>query len=204
MLADSVKPYHRHFLACTGRTGWPARIEEAGGLLGRMASDVRALRGTDLEPKLTATDAPSSGAGLDLIVYPEAVRYPAVDAGRWETILAEHARAGRVAEDVSHEAAPARMVLVCVHAERDERCGRCGPPVLAAFRAELDRRGLADVALHATSHVGGHKYAGNVLVYPEGEWYGHVGPAEVPRIVERHLIEGIVVEELHRGSMITP
>ena len=32
------------------------------------------------------------------------------------------------------------------------------------------------VALYKTSHVGGHKYAGNVIVYPPGDWLGYVTP----------------------------
>ncbi|KAI6038511.1 hypothetical protein EDC04DRAFT_2693708 [Pisolithus marmoratus] len=59
-------------------------------------------------------------------------------------------------------------VYVCTHVARDCRW---------TFREELQRRrnlGHQDqstrVRLAETAHVGGHKYAGNVLVYPHGEW----------------------------------
>lgn len=35
-----------------------------------------------------------------------------------------------------------------------------------------------------------------IVVYPEGVWYGRVTPADVPEIVESHLLKGIPVERL--------
>ena len=203
-LAGSVKPYHRHVLVCTGvRGAWPPKLEEAEGLLGRMAREVRDRRdGPGPIPKLTATDEPSRGEGLDLLVFPEAVRYVGVDEEGWDAVLAAHVIGGTPTEAVPREPLAGRWVFVCVHGARDERCGQCGPGVLAALEAECRAAGLDDVAVRATSHVGGHKYAGNVIVYPEGVWYGTVTPAEVPRIVREHLRAGQLVKELHRGGML--
>ena len=36
----------------------------------------------------------------------------------------------------------------------------------------------------------------SVVVYPEGVWYGHVRPEDVPEIVESHLVNGVPVERL--------
>lgn len=200
-LSDTVKRYHRHLLAHVERSAWPARIENDDGLLGRMAGDVRRRRDAEVSPKLTAVDAASSGRGIDLVVFPEAVRYAAVDAARWARILREHVDGGRLADDVPHDVVEERWVLVCVHGKRDDRCGRCGPPLLSALRRACERAGLAELRVIGSSHVGGHKYAGNVIVYPEGTWYGYVRPDDAPRIVREHLVEGRVVEDLHRGSM---
>ena len=203
-LAGSVKPYHRHVFVCTGRTSWPERLEDEEGLLGTMASDVRGLRDAEgAVPKLTATDEPSSSdAGFDLLVFPEAVRYRRVDAAGWRAVLEGHLLGGEPAPGVDREPLPGRHLFVCVHEARDERCGRCGPPLLDAVSGAVAAAGLADVAVRATSHVGGHKYAGNVLVYPEGVWYGYARPEDAGRIVREHLVEGRILEDLHRGSML--
>lgn len=204
-LHDTVKPYHRHWLACTGTRGWPARIEEAGGLLGRMAADVRERR--DGEPpvsKLTATDEPTEGPGLDLLVFPDGARYRNVDGARWTTILRDHVDGGTRSDAAPRDRVEGWWLFVCVHGERDERCGACGPPLLEALRTAVAEAGLPEVRVRATSHVGGHKYAGNLLVYPGGHWYGYLRPEDASRIVREHLVEGRVVEELHRGSMEAP
>lgn len=203
-LADTVKPYHRHAFVCTGSTGWPARIEEADGLLGRMAADVRARRDAGGEiPKLTATDEATAGPGFDLLVFPEAVRYRNVDGGTWPRILAEHLEQGRVSDATEREPLEGTHVFVCVHAARDERCGRCGPPLLEALERAIRTEGLVDVVVRATSHVGGHKYAANVLVYPDGVWYGYARPEDAARIAREHLAGGRVVEGIHRGGMVS-
>lgn len=60
-------------------------------------------------------------------------------------------------------------VFVCAHASRDVRCGVCGPALIDKFNDEIEYRGLKDqVFVWACSHVGGHKYAGNVIIYCPG------------------------------------
>lgn len=57
--------------------------------------------------------------------------------------------------------------------------------------------------MYPTSHVGGHKYAGNVIVYNKNmkgaDWYGRVTACHVEAIV-RAAMEGKVVQELLRGK----
>ena len=149
-LAGSVKPYRRHAFACTGVAEWPARLEEAEGLLGAMARDVRELPMELGEPpKLTATDERSTGPGIDLLVFPEALRYRVADESGWRAVLREHLVGGAPAP-VENRSLPGRHVFVCIHAARDERCGRCGPPLLSAVREAVAEAGLEDVTVRAT------------------------------------------------------
>lgn len=61
-------------------------------------------------------------------------------------------------------------VFVCAHASRDARCGSCGPPLVLAFQAVVQAKGLEKtVHVRACSHVGGHAFAGNVIIYMERE-----------------------------------
>ncbi|KAF8204938.1 Sucrase/ferredoxin-like-domain-containing protein [Pholiota molesta] len=54
------------------------------------------------------------------------------------------------------------------------------------------------------SHVGGHKYAGNCIIYtPSGSgiWYGRVTPHDVDSIVTNTIINGLVLPPLLRGGL---
>ena len=75
-------------------------------------------------------------------------------------------------------------VYVCTHASRDCRCGVAGELVLNSLReqvrkneAELiasSRPSPKKVHVWPISHVGGHAWAANALVYPHGDWYGNL------------------------------
>lgn len=64
------------------------------------------------------------------------------------------------------------------------------------------------------SHVGGHKFAGNVIIYiphdeiwadhplaGKGIWYGKVEPWHVEGIIEETIKKGNVIKELFRGAV---
>ncbi|KAJ2797387.1 hypothetical protein H4R20_005203 [Coemansia guatemalensis] len=66
-----------------------------------------------------------------------------------------------------------RHIFVCTHGTRDYLCGHHGGKLLDDLRALIKERGLQKhVAAWSTSHIGGHKYAANAIVYPRGDWYG--------------------------------
>lgn len=103
-------------------------------------------------------------------------------------------------------------ILICGHAARDTRCGTLGPILQSAFEKELARRGIAGDVAHI-SHIGGHKYAGNVIIYlppgmrgnklaGAGIWYGRVGPENVEGVVGETVVGGRVVLELLRGGIM--
>ncbi len=69
--------------------------------------------------------------------------------------------------------------------------------VLDALKAELHRRGLkGQVRANSSGCLDNCADGPSVVVYPEGVWYGHVRPEDVPEIVERHLVNGVPVERL--------
>ncbi|KDR83365.1 hypothetical protein GALMADRAFT_235463 [Galerina marginata CBS 339.88] len=54
------------------------------------------------------------------------------------------------------------------------------------------------------SHVGGHKYAGNCIIYTpagSGIWYGRVTPHDVDSIVINTIVNGLVLPPLLRGGL---
>ncbi|XP_058211336.1 altered inheritance of mitochondria protein 32-like [Rhododendron vialii] len=62
-------------------------------------------------------------------------------------------------------------VFICAHANRDKRCGVCGPVLIEKFEEEIETRGLKDqVFVRACSHIRGHRYAGNIIIFsPDAE-----------------------------------
>jgi len=99
-----------------------------------------------------------------------------------------------------------RQVLVCTA----KSCAANGSEaVLEAFRAHLQE---ADMLFHKGNRAGevqcvtcgsvGFCAIGPaVLVYPDGVWYAHVTPADVPEIVASHLQGGVPVERLVRKQL---
>ncbi len=203
-LPGSVKFYERHLFVCTGTTDWPQRIELGGGFLQTLAETIaRYALDMPLKVKMTACDdLPLSTDGFDILVFPDMVRYVAVKTADLETFVIDQLVGNEVSSRLQHQPLSGHHLFVCVHGRRDIRCGDCGPPLVASLEAELNKQELETaVTIHQTSHVGGHVYAGNVLIYPGGDWYGYVTPENASNLIEQHLLQGKIVAELWRGRM---
>mmetsp|Transcript_26538 Transcript_26538/g.61955 ORF Transcript_26538/g.61955 Transcript_26538/m.61955 type:complete len:256 (-) Transcript_26538:45-812(-) len=128
----------------------------------------------------------------DVFVFPGNARFniakdgtaPLVSALRSSTLSAD-------LEDLN--------VFICAHTKRDERCGYCGPALLDAMKQQQ----IAG-RVRKCSHVGGHIYAGNVVVFPDasrGDFYGYVTPGNVRSVVSGWARKS----ELWRGGLgLTP
>lgn len=86
--------------------------------------------------------------------------------------------------------------LVCTHGRHDTCCAVEGRPVAAA----LDR--LRPGSVWECSHVGGDRFAANVVAMPHGLYYGRVLPASVGELVTAHEA-GDVLPDLLRGQTTT-
>ncbi|KAF8962119.1 Sucrase/ferredoxin-like-domain-containing protein, partial [Flammula alnicola] len=81
-------------------------------------------------------------------------------------------------------------IYVCTHGARDCRCGIRGRQVFEALletvRIARDRNPhgpAAHIKVGEVGHVGGHRYAANVLIFPQGEWLGLIKPEDAPEII---------------------
>lgn len=90
------------------------------------------------------------------------------------------------------------MLLVCCHGRRDPCCARGGPPVFDALRAHV-----APDAVWQSSHLGGHRFAANMLVLPAGILLGRVLPADVPHVVAE-VAAGRIPLDHYRGRTLHP
>lgn len=81
------------------------------------------------------------------------------------------------------------LILVCVHGSRDNRCGRAGPQIIEEFRSQLLERSINNdsITVAGSSHIGGHKYAGVLVVYPSGDWYGLISKRNVGELLDNIL-----------------
>jgi hypothetical protein len=85
------------------------------------------------------------------------------------------------------------LFVVCTHGKRDRCCALRGRPLYDALRQEVD----ADLVWQST-HVGGDRFAGNVVVFPQGLYYGRVDPADTAELVASHA-SGYVDLDHYRG-----
>ncbi|MEZ4641486.1 MAG: sucrase ferredoxin [Chloroflexota bacterium] len=69
------------------------------------------------------------------------------------------------------------LFLVCTNGKRDQCCALFGAAVYRELQAEVGR------AAWQTTHVGGHRYAPNVLTFPDGTFYSRMQVADVPELV---------------------
>lgn len=69
------------------------------------------------------------------------------------------------------------LVVACTHGRRDPCCAERGRPVAATLAASHP-----DLVWEST-HVGGDRFAGNLVAFPHGLYFGRVEPEEAPSIV---------------------
>jgi hypothetical protein len=70
--------------------------------------------------------------------------------------------------------------LVCTHGKRDRCCATYGRPIVDALAA------LHGDAVWEVSHVGGHRFAGNLVTLPDGAVYGALQVAQALRVLDLH------------------
>ena len=85
--------------------------------------------------------------------------------------------------------------FVCTNAKRDVCCAKFGRPTFAALH-----RAVPDRAWQ-TTHVGGHRYAPNVLSLPQGTLYGRVMADDVARFLQQ-TERNEVAREFLRGQTL--
>ena len=84
------------------------------------------------------------------------------------------------------------VLLVCTHGRHDPCCAERGRPLAAALA-----RTWPDLVWEA-SHLGGDRFAGNLVALPRGDYFGGLGAASGPGVVESYL-DGRIDPSFHRG-----
>ncbi|MDT7602977.1 MAG: hypothetical protein QOF61_974 [Acidobacteriota bacterium] len=84
------------------------------------------------------------------------------------------------------------LYLVCTHGRRDKCCAKFG---YALYKHLRERAGAS---VWQSSHVGGDRFAANLLCFPHGLFYAHVTHEAGARIMEEYG-RGRIVLENYRG-----
>jgi hypothetical protein len=89
------------------------------------------------------------------------------------------------------------VFLVCGHAQRNACCARLGVPLARQLAARYPGQ------VFQTTHVGGHRFAANLVIMPHGLYYGPVGLAEATAAIGAYQ-RGAVAPERYRGRAGQP
>ncbi|KAL8469671.1 hypothetical protein ACS0TY_032502 [Phlomoides rotata] len=214
-LVGTVELYDRHvFLCYKNPQVWPPRIEAAEfDRLPRLLAAALAARNPEMKRQTRLTiceghDGTETSNG-DVLIFPDMIRYRRLTHFDIDTFVEEVLVKNVEWLPGSPEPLRGWYIFVCCHGSRDRRCGVCGPSVISKFKTEIQSRGLqGKVSVGPCSHIGGHKYAGNVIIFGPnikkeitGHWYGYVMPEDVSLLLEQHIGKGEIVDFLWRGQM---
>lgn len=91
------------------------------------------------------------------------------------------------------EAHTGPLLAVCTHGRHDACCAERGRPLAAALAGSRHAE-----AVWECSHIGGDRFAGNLLVLPRGLYYGHLDPEAALRVADE-LADGRLEMDHLRG-----
>lgn len=89
------------------------------------------------------------------------------------------------------------LFLVCTNGERDIACGLHGTRVYEAMSE------YAGESVWQTTHLGGHRFAANVIAMPHGLFYGRVTENEARQLIDEYRQKRILLSHLRGRSGYT-
>ncbi|MBV9958299.1 MAG: hypothetical protein JO360_07755 [Acidobacteria bacterium] len=89
------------------------------------------------------------------------------------------------------------LFLICTHGRRDKCCAKFGYPLYKTLRAGTNAE------LWQSSHVGGDRFAANLVCLPHGLFYAHVNEETGRRVINEYSAGRIVLEK-YRGRACYP
>jgi hypothetical protein len=139
------------------------------------------------------TDRGRRDARMNLFVVrcrersPFVVRFP---LEKYEDVTAiDFAAAAAGAETQGGAAHAGPLFLVCTHGRRDKCCAKFGVALYNRLRE------AAGEAVWQSSHVGGDRFAANLLCFPHGLFYAHVDEGAGRRVVGEYGERRMVLEK---------
>ncbi|KAJ5336251.1 hypothetical protein MYU51_009571 [Penicillium brevicompactum] len=221
-LYGQIKEFHSHVLVATGQSDWKEKVEkESGSLMEAFDSATSELgrimvSASNMNPPGDSLIEKSPEATTVLILpsftYVDSVRQADV-----QSLITHYIDHPADEDKVNITASPAvsmrtrpceldYVILLCSHRRRDARCGITAPLIKRELERHLRPLGLdrdpddsrtGGVGIFFVSHVGGHKFSANVLIYRKQDqqmiWLARVKPEHCEGIVKYTVLQGKVV-----------
>ncbi len=179
---------------------WPERLENSG-LPEEISELLRRARERGIRPQLIRRPGRRTrtrGEGVRVLVAYGTGRSPwlasGVVAGPDDLDL-DALVAGVVPESCILEDEP--VFLVCTHAKRNACCARIGLPLARSLAESVPGR------VWETSHVGGDRYAANLVCLPHGIFYGSMSQAAALAAANAYR-SGEIILDRYRGRAGIP
>lgn len=181
-LAGSAPSYQAQLVLHSGQSqeAWPKQIDDISPVhaeVCKLAAPGQKLEGVGIGFSARRSghkSAPDQGETLSATLYPgmHDIPFPVTAAAipKLADYVAEEVAKQSKLELVAPGETKETHIYVCTHGARDCRCGEVGGRLYEALQSEVRRRRLTDVHICQIAHIGGHKWAGNAIVYPSGDW----------------------------------
>ncbi|KAL8770401.1 MAG: hypothetical protein Q9209_003827 [Squamulea sp. 1 TL-2023] len=192
-IINTVSSYNQHILIATGKSDWTSKIknEEGIGDMAKTLKDMAKVKGEWHDPNYSTMisassfkcdplpqpdNQPSPGPSqffTSLKLFPHFLHFPHIqNTPTHRSYFASTYLGDQSIRPLLTPSTPPNFVhpqpitkptiLICSHGSRDMRCGVLGPLLYDKFLEYIEPESC-DVGM--ISHVGGHAFAGNVIVY---------------------------------------
>jgi hypothetical protein len=194
-LLGTVKSYDRHVIICDENSSWPKHIEKIAEFPFNLIDCIDEVKTiSSIKLKITAANLlfENSNRNRKILVYPDNLLI-AFDDSNIEILSSillssdDLNKNKQLFENFTVTKPPWKtLILVCIHEARDKRCKRAGTQVIEELNKSLTQRGVntEEIKVSGSSHIGGHEFAGVLIVYPSGDWYGKVTKNTVTKLLD--------------------
>jgi hypothetical protein len=172
---------------------WARDAVTGSGLSDQVKAHLREQVRSVPHGRLLFVRRPDRRGGPNLVAFTAASRPGAATVTRTEFEAFDDLR---TLDLLAGAAAGHPLFLVCTHGKHDPCCARHGRPLYEALRDELEPDWVWQV-----SHIGGDRFAGNLVCLPEGLYYGRVDRENAGSVLDEHL-DGRILMENYRGRSI--
>ncbi|CAG8030342.1 unnamed protein product [Penicillium salamii] len=221
-LYGHIKEFHSHVLVATGQSDWKEKVEKESGSLMEAFDSAKSELGRIMvsasnihPPGESVTE--KSAETTTVLILPSFTYVDSVGQEDVPRLIAQYI--DHPADQDQDKVIPSPgglmsarpceldyVILLCSHRRRDARCGITAPLIKRELERHLRPLGLdrdlddsrtGGVGIFFVSHVGGHKFSANVLVYRKEDqqmiWLARVRPEHCEGIVKYTVLQGKVV-----------